>query len=250
MKNLKLKFLKGLESIGIKKNDIIFCHSSLFLFNISNKMEAKKLCSLIYKCIKNKIGENGTLIVPTFTYSISSGQQYDYKNSKNICGIFSEYVRKKKSTKIYIDPNVSVAANGGLAEYFTKKPTKNSYCKNSFFDRFVKKKGKICNINLDSGSTFIHYFERKLKVNYRYDKTFFGYSGKKKISSTLYVRKLKEDYQPDFRKFHNEAIKGKYYKKFYLEKSYVGVINIENVEMIINKNFKKNKSFLILGKND
>ena len=61
----------------------------------------------------------------------------------------------------------------------------------------------------------------------------------KKISSTLYVRKLKEDYQPDFRKFHHEAIKSKYYKKFYLEKSYVGVINIENVERIINKNFKK-----------
>ena len=81
-------------------------------------------------------------------------------------------------------------------------------------------------------------------------KLFLGILEKKKISSILYVRKLKEDYQPDFRKFHNESIKSKYYKKFYLEKSYVGVINIENVEMIINKNFKKNKSFLILGKND
>ena len=55
---------------------------------------------------------------------------------------FLNILEKKKGTKIYIDPNVSVAANGGLSEYFTKKPTKNSYGKNSFFDRFVKKKGK------------------------------------------------------------------------------------------------------------
>ena len=55
------------------------------------------------------------------------------------------------------------------------------------------KKGKICNINLDSGSTFIHYFERKLKVNYRYDKTFLVFWKKKNFINPL-CKKIKEDY--------------------------------------------------------
>ena len=60
--------------------------------------------------------------------------------------IYVEYflnILEKKGTKIYIDPNVSVAANGGLSEYFTKKPTKNSYGKIHFLIGLLKKKENL-----------------------------------------------------------------------------------------------------------
>lgn len=247
MKNFKYRFLKGLDEIGLKEGDNIFCHSSLILFKIKSKKKAYEICRIIYECLRKKIGEKGTFIVPTFTYSLSNNKNYDYKTSKNLCGFFSEYIRNLKNVKIYKDPNISVAAIGSKAIFFTKNPTLNSYGKNSFFDRFVKIGGKICNINLDSGSTFIHYFERNLKVSYRYDKIFTGSAGKKKIKSKLFVRKLNDKYEPNFEKFHKDAVKNKMYKKFYLGNSYTGVIDIKSVQNLIYKKIHKNKLYLVRG---
>ena len=169
------------------------------------------------------------------------------KKSRNICGLFSDYVKNYGKSKIYNDPNVSIAAVGKLRRYFTEKPKLNSYGRDSFFDRFCKSDGKICNINLDSGSTFIHYFERKNKVNYRFDKKFYGVKDKKKTISILNVRKLKKKYEPNFVKFHETAIKKRLYKKFYIGKAYVGRIKIKDVENIISENLKRDKKFLIKG---
>ena len=65
---------------------------------------------------------------------------------------------EKHDVKVYADPNLSIAIIGKNKKYLSKNPTTNSYSKNSFFDRFFKIKGKICNLNQDITSTFIHYF--------------------------------------------------------------------------------------------
>jgi aminoglycoside 3-N-acetyltransferase len=247
MQIFKKKFTEGLKKIGIKNGDLVFCHSSLFPFKKRSKKKILQLCNNIFKSFFEVIGSNGTLVVPTFTYSVSNNKPYFKNKSKQICGYFSEYVRKKKKSLIYNDPNVSVAVVGNLKKKLTKNPTINSYAKNSFFDRFVKLNGKICNINLDAATTFIHYFERKCKVNYRYDKKFYGLNENKKIACVLYVRKLKKKYEVNFKKFNKEVFKKKYYKTFSIGESYVGAININEVENIVIQNLKKDKHFLVNG---
>lgn len=247
MKHLKKKFSKGLRKIGITKGDLIFCHSSLFAFKIFDNKKVLKLCESIYESFFEVIGSSGTLVVPTFTYSISNNQPYYEGKSKQICGLFSQYVRDKKDSLTYNDPNVSVAVTGKLKKKLTTSPTINAYGKNSFFDRFVKLKGKICNINLDAASTFLHYFERKNKVKYRYDKRFYGLKENKKVVSVLYVRKLSKKYEVNFRKFHREAKKNKYFKSFLIGDCCVGSIDIDSVEKIVQQNLKKDKNFLVKG---
>ena len=91
---------------------------------------------------QKEIGENGTLIVPTFTYSISSGQKYDYKNSKNICGIFSEYIRKKRVQKFILIQMFLWLQMGVFQNILQKNRLKIHMAKIHFLIGLLKKKGK------------------------------------------------------------------------------------------------------------
>ena len=239
-------FLISLKKIGVKKNDNLFIHSNIGFFkHYKNKKELIETCKIIISGLLLAVGKKGTLVFPTFTYSFANNKKYTPKFSKSICGFLSEYVKKMKSSKSYNDPNVSVSVIGEKKLFFTKYPTENAYGKKSFFDRFYKKNGKICNINLDSGSTFIHYFERKLNVNYRHDKAFYGFfSGKKKKrKSIIYVIKHHKKFKPDFTKFHYKA--KKYFKICKIGRGTVGQISLKNTFKVITENLKKDQNFLI-----
>ena len=163
--------IKSFNKIGLKKNDILFTQSNISLFGIFKT--AENPCIFFLKNILKKIGPGGTLIVPTFTYSLND-EVFDKEKSPSKCGIFSEYVRKSKQGERSFDPVFSIYAIGKYAKYFCgeSKLILDSFGKNSFFSKFLKKKGKILNFNDGYASTHIHLFEKKFKVNYRKDKKF------------------------------------------------------------------------------
>ncbi len=239
-------FNKALKKIGIKKNDNLFIHSDLGLLKeYKNKNEINKTCDVILKEFLKTVGKNGNLAFPTFTYSFANKKRYYPRNSKSICGYLSEYVKNMKSSALYKDPNVSVVVLGNNKDFLTQNCSINSYGKNSFFNRFYELNGQICNINMDSASTFIHLFERKLCVKYRIDKNFYGFiaNSKKKIKSKIFVIKKNKKYSVDFSRFHNEA--NKYYKVSNIGRGFVGKISLEKTFQIVKSGIKKNKNFLI-----
>lgn len=86
----------------------------------------------------------------------------------------------------------------GKKKYFTDVEIKNTYSDNLFFGKFHKNNGKILNFNFP-GSTILHYYERLLKVNYRFDKKFFGTINNKKeewIVFSRYLNKKKNIHNP------------------------------------------------------
>lgn len=244
---LKKKDLKeAISKLNLKKGDIIFCHSDLSILKDID-FKHSLLPPLIYKLLIKKIGVHGTLAVPTFTYSFCNKKIYDPKNFKSFCGSFSNYVKDLKESRIYKDPNVSVAIVGKYKNELSKSPTTNAYENNSFFDRFYKLRGKICNINLDVTSTFIHYFERKNSVKYRFDKTFYGQiktkNGLKKIKSIIFVRYLKQEYKQNLKRFIKKT--KKFTKSVKKKKLIINVIDIKNYGEIIKNNLRLSKYFLI-----
>jgi aminoglycoside 3-N-acetyltransferase len=64
---------------------------------------------------------------------------------------------------------LSVAAIGSNAEELTNNISNICLGAGSIWERLHAAKAKICNLNLDPGSTFIHYFERLMNVPYRRD---------------------------------------------------------------------------------
>ncbi|MBR3834093.1 MAG: AAC(3) family N-acetyltransferase [Lachnospiraceae bacterium] len=165
----------ALKNLNINEGDSIFVHSNLGFFGkMENCSNADELCENFLNAIVEVIGEEGTLVLPAFSYSFCNNEIFDVNNTCTKCGIFSEYLRKKEGSVRSQDPNFSIVAYGKEKIYYTENPTNESFGKGSFWERFLNRKGKIVCMNFDSGSTFVHYVERQNNVPYRYNKAFNG----------------------------------------------------------------------------
>ncbi len=186
----------ALCDVGLKKGDIVFSHSNIgFLGNPVGGNYPENVFNTILNGFFDVIGSSGTLVVPTFTYSFSRGRIFDPDKTPSDCGFLTEQIRLHPDAYRSEDPHVSVASIGMRADELTKNVPENAYDTNSFFDRFYKADGVICNFNLDAAYvTFIHYIEKALKVPYRFDKTFTGVfqkAGMEEIrKGTIWVRYL------------------------------------------------------------
>lgn len=107
---------------------------------------ANELSAAILKALQNVVGPNGTIVVPTFTYSLGNGEIYDPQITPcPLMGQFSEYFWRLLEAKRSLDPFLSVAAIGPRADELTKVVANTSFGKDSFFDRFTKMGGGVLN---------------------------------------------------------------------------------------------------------
>lgn len=233
----------ALKKVNIKLGDNVLCHSNLGFFGKPSKIKnSNELCKIFFEAFKNSLGSEGTLIVPTFTYSFFNKKKFDIRIPSKM-GIFSEYVRNLNDSLRSKDPNFSISANGPLSEFFTDIKTKNTYGKNSFFDKFHKINGKILDFNF-LGSTIIHYYERNLNVPYRYDKKFFGYVNKEKSTWIVYSRYLKKEFIHDPVKITNILRKKNYFLRSKLGKGEMTCVTSNKFYNTIKSEIKNNQYLL------
>jgi aminoglycoside 3-N-acetyltransferase len=247
----KKDIINALRSLNIKKNDTIFCHSNIVNFGLpKHGLGEEKLANIFFDSFFKILGKNGTLILPTFSYSFAKKEIYNPNKSRTICGFFPEAIRKiKKNFCLYPDPNLSCIIFGKNRQYLSRLHDKNSYGKYSLFSKFLHLNGKICNLNLDAGSTFLHFLERKLKIKYRFDKNFKG-----KINNnndgvtldrfTLFVLYKKIKKKVSFKRFTEYAKVKKLYKEYKVGRGKIGLIKSIDCYKILKKNIRKNKNFL------
>ena len=246
----KKDIVKCLKKIGVKKKDTIFCHSDILKFGIpSCGLQRKKIAQLFYESFFEVIGKEGTLILPTFSYSFCKKEVYKPNISSSICGLLSEELRKnKKNFLLYPDPNLSCIIFGRYKKYLAKFENKNSYGSNSLFHKFYSLNGKVCNLNLDAGSTFLHFLERKLNTTYRFEKKFFGKIKYKsniiKDYAIIYVVYKKIKKKVSFYKFTKFAKRRGYFKQSNLGRGNIGLIDSKDCFMILKKKLLENQSFV------
>lgn len=167
--------LDALQEVGLKKGDTVFIHSNIgFYGRMENAASADQLCEYFFAALKETVGEKGTIVVPTFSYSFCHNEEYHVNSTVSGCGMFSEYMRKQPDVERSMDPNFSIAAWGDLKQYYTENCAHESFGAGSFWERFLAKNGKILCMNMDCGSTFVHYLENLNQVEYRYNKAFNG----------------------------------------------------------------------------
>lgn len=160
------------------RGDVIFCHSNIGYFGRpENVTSLSGLCEMVFDIFLDSIGEEGTLVVPTFSYSFGSDKtdrRFDPQTTPSVCGAFSEFVRMRQGSRRSLDPMFSVAAFGRDAAQLIDADVKECFGEDSFWRRFLDARGRIVNLNFDAGSTFIHFVERRLEVPYRTDRTMRG----------------------------------------------------------------------------
>jgi len=190
---------QALRVAGLSRGDIIMVHSDVGAFGkLGNILSRDRFLDAILKAFMQVISEEGTLIVPTYTYSFCKKQVFDVKNSRSEAGLFSEYIRQRTDAVRSEDPLFSHAGIGPAAQKLLCNVGSDCFGKGSFFDRFYQQDGKLINFGKFFDITFIHYIEQKLGVSYRYIKKFMGQiigvDGRVHLRDVNYfVRALPED---------------------------------------------------------
>ncbi|BCX79027.1 AAC(3) family N-acetyltransferase [Campylobacter sp. 19-13652] len=165
--------LAALRRLGVKQGDTICVHSELISFG-ALLVKKEKFLSQIVGALKSAVGESGTIIIPTFTYSFCKNEPYDMLNSRSTVGVLGEYFRKLSGVSRTRDPIFSFAVSGAKKEMFLM-PSKTCLGKGSVYDVLAQVGGKILILGtMEKGFTFTHYVEEEAGVSYRFYKEFKG----------------------------------------------------------------------------
>lgn len=164
-----------LISLGLKKKTNVLFHSSLLHFG---KIEGG--INSLYTCARNIIGDEGNIIVPTFTYSYRINKVFNVKKSKSytMIGAFSEHIRKKKNSFRNTDPLFSFSCIGPDKKKLIERKSLNCFGKNSVYEKLQKKNILIINLGItySTGVTAFIHLEKLANISYRKDKIFRGIS--------------------------------------------------------------------------
>ena len=167
-------FVKALRDAGINKGDIVFVHSRVSAFGKLLAFDKHFLMQSLVNSIKDAIGDNGTIIMPAFSYSFDKNEAFDANNTKSTVGALTEFFRKQPGVIRTTHPNHSVAIWGSNSHELSNIG-KGTFDENSIFGKLHKLNGKIIFFGAPFQScTFIHYIEQMHKVPYRCMRKFRG----------------------------------------------------------------------------
>lgn len=152
--------------LGVSKGDILMVHADLRIFG-AIEGNAKDLVSLLLEIV----GENGTLITPSFTFSFP--ENFDLEKSATTTGAISKLFSKHESVRRLPDGMTSYYMVGKDSDSLISNWKNSSYGDNSIPDQVYNKSGKILQLGTDILS-LIHYLEERVGVPYREVKRFCG----------------------------------------------------------------------------
>lgn len=190
----KKNIFKILSKLGLSSSCIVMIHGDAGpAAQIRSKKNQNKLDEFI-KIILAFFSE-GTVLVPTYTYSSIKSKNFNPDTSKSELGQFSEFFRIYPGVVRTSHPIFSFSVYGKNKEIFLNTKLSDCFGNGTIFDKFYKFNGKILCIGCSiDRSTFVHYVEQKIKVSYRYFKNFYFnliIKGiKKKIKTKYFVRRL------------------------------------------------------------
>lgn len=188
---------QSFASIGLLSSDVVFIHAdagpAAQLVDIPKDGRVDEFIEIILSYF-----DKGTVIVPTFSYSLTNGEVFNREQTPSSVGSFSEKFRKYNGVKRSSHPVFSVGAYGVEKDYYTQTVLSDCFGEGTVFDKLFKHDAKIicigCSLNR---ATFVHFVEQNLGVDYRYPKMFKGElicnDVKHSVETRYFVRNLDID---------------------------------------------------------
>ena len=199
----------ALHTVGVCAGDVALVHSDAIVAAQLPPMPDDQRLDLLLDAIESAVGENGTLVMPAFSYSYTRGEPFDILRSPSTVGMLTEQFRTRAGVCRSSDPIFSFSVKGPQTHSLCVKPVQECFGKDSVFAALHQLNCQIVCLgcSLSSGGTFTHYVEKSHGVGYRYDKTFHGTTitrdGREEPSSVVYyVRDLTRNSGADLRRLH------------------------------------------------
>ena len=170
----KQNIVTALHKVGVKGGQVIYLQSDLRTPGfIKGAKSQQDFCQIYLDAILDVIGENGTLVVPTYTTQVA---RYDidfvWEETPSVLGLFSEFVRTRPNSLRSIHPIHSLTALGAKQNFICKDNGLNDFSWESPFHRLLMSKAKILSIGLEAGYAvgISHHIEAACCVPYVYNK--------------------------------------------------------------------------------
>ena len=171
------ELITAIRAVGIAPGDVVSLQVSLGRLGLPHGVAANysDISNLVIDCFLDVLTPKGTLVVPTYTYSIGRGEVFEVETTPSAIGEFPDIFRARQGTIRSRDPMLSSAGVGPAAEQILRNISRSCYGEGSSFDNLRRAGAKICCLGISLyWSTFRHHIEEQAAVPFRFVKTFTG----------------------------------------------------------------------------
>lgn len=165
----------ALSTLGIGEGSVVMVHSDAMAVAQFPEYGNETGIRTFWDEMQAWLGEQGTLLVPTFTYSLTRQARFDREATPSEVGQMTEIFRTRPEVVRTCDPIFSMAVWGGGKNELVSAEGNDSFGPQSPFAWMAAHDGWIVGLSCHPDRiTFTHYVEQCLGVTYRFMKRFDG----------------------------------------------------------------------------
>ena len=158
--------VEGLNSLGLKRGDVVFAHTSLKSFG-----HVRGGAKTVVRAALDVLGKNGTWVVPTFSnyFWDDPDQVWDRENTPSKMGIITETVRTWPHARRSRHAPHPISAIGNYAEDLTDRDNLTDFAFDSPFRRLIELNAWIVLVGVKFNiCTLLHVVEELAEIPYRH----------------------------------------------------------------------------------
>ena len=197
----------ALAGLGVQPTDTLFVHSDMRrLLRAAGAGREEKLATVVAGL--HGAVANGTLLLPTFSYSFCRGEPFSPEATPSTVGLLTEYFRRRPGVRRTAEPLFSTAVLGPTDPAWESAlfgvGDKNCFGEESIFAYLVEADAKLAFLGVDgSMCTFVYLIEQRAAVPYRFFKDFAGdfidsAGDVTRVTARYFVRRLDADVENSF----------------------------------------------------
>ena len=164
----------SLRQLGLQRGDVAFVLSDLRTPGaVTGSRNRDEFCAAYYEALCEVVGEDGTIVVPTYTTQVSRYDvPFEWEKTPAVTGILAEYIRTRPGGLRSLHPLHSVTAVGAKKDFICGESGTSNYSWDSPFHRMHLAGTKLVSIGLPCGFALAigHYIEAMFGLPYVYNK--------------------------------------------------------------------------------
>lgn len=205
---MEQNYLDYLESLSwIHKGDFLYVVSDMLgLAKVIKEQGGHFQANDLIDKLQQLVGEEGTIVFPTFNWDFCKGIAFDYDKTPSRTGALTKAALKRSDFRRTAHPIYSFAVWGKDSDRLMENASVDCFGPGTIFEYMyeVDAKGLSIGIPILQGLTYVHHVEQMVGVPYRYHKEFTAdYTDARgvceKRTYRMYVRDLVKD--PQYRDF-------------------------------------------------
>ncbi len=165
-------------ALGLEKKDVVLLTSDITDLFLQCQEHGEVFdANILLTRFQEAVGEEGTLLIPTYNWGFCQGKPFDYKKTPSKTGALGNAALRRKDFRRTRHPIYSFAVWGKDTDYLCSLDNVDAFGTDSPFAYLEVRNAKNAFIgaSLRNSFTYIHYIEQKQGASYRYSKMFKGH---------------------------------------------------------------------------